>query len=202
MSYNLGFLKGRVKKILQEDPFFSDDDVVDAINRGIDDIVLFSKYTREIYTFPSVTSQQEYTLPDDFMCLHAVTFDGGRRMNEMTLDEWIDVNNTNVISGTPEKYMVRNNLYLTFDRPADRVADIKIFYTKKTTDLVLDADAVPIKREYSDCIVNYAIYWLYQNDNRTADAAAAYQQYRVSRGESSQELRMGIKRKIRRVVRN
>lgn len=201
-TYNLGALKNRVFKILQQDPFFDDDDLIEAINLGIDDLVLFSKYTREVDRSSSEVGLQEYALPDDFMCLHAVTFDGGRPMKEMTLDEWIEVNSDNITPGTPRKYMIRNNLFVSFDRPTDRRATINIFYTAKTDDLALDADDVPIKREYSDSIVLYALYWLYQQDNRMTDAANTYNLYKAARREATVELKLGTKRKIRRVVRN
>ena len=84
MAWNLAYLKNKLDKRLQSDPFFLLADKVEAINEAIDDLVVFTRANQTVWTADggTVVGLKEYALDAEWLFVDEVTVDG-IQMNQM-----------------------------------------------------------------------------------------------------------------------
>lgn len=201
----LGYLKTKVLNKLQEDPFFSDQQLIDSINEGIEEVIAFARHTQQVSESTTVLDTAtgkfniEYQLPADFLYIRGVQV-GTRDLTEMTLDEWRKLGGPNsTITGSPSRFYVRNNMFVGLSPRPSAVEDILIYYVDDPTDLVLDTDASALNRVHARAVVHYACYDLLMTDNRKDEAEWHWQKYLMKRAETATNLNMNRKRKVKRV---
>lgn len=190
MAYDLAGLREEVLFKLQHHDRFTDADVNLALNRGIDQLVIYGSENYEVWESvpppdPNDASKLavEYTLPTDLLYLKSVSFDS-RPLKQLSQPEFVNTGGELVTdTGAPIYYYIRANLYLNlYPRPLE-AKKVQIYYLQKPTDLSADADVPVINRVYSDALVSYACYWLLrgqpEEDERANRFLNDYQGQRV-----------------------
>lgn len=182
MAYDLAGLRDEVKFKLQNHDRFTDDDVNLALNRGIDQIILFASENYSVYEAtvppdPTDASKlaMEFGLPDDLLYLKSVSWDGNP-LKQLTQQEFVNTRaEFGQAQGRPYYYYVRSNGWINlWPRPQDSDKKVQIYYLQKPTDLSADTDAPAFGRQYSDALVAYACYWLLRGQPEEADRSQMF----------------------------
>lgn len=200
-TYNTGYLKALVKKKLQNDPYFSDLDVLDALNEAQDDLAVFAHVNVEEGQQDTVVGQAEYDWPVDALQLIGVNYNG-YELNEITYEEYRRkggiTSESSADFGDPSDYYVRSNTKVGLYPSPGQEEILRIFYVPKPTDLVDDADVPAIPRVYTQALVYYATYKMLENDAaRQKEAEYHYNLYKSKRAEHTVSLAASRKRKVR-----
>jgi hypothetical protein len=191
MAYDLAGLRAESKFKLQNHDRFTDGDVDLAINRGIDQLVLFCSENYDVYNANAPLDPDgsgrlamEFGLPSDTLYVKSVAWEGVP-LKQLTQGEFISTRaEFGTAVGTPDRYYIRAVRWLNlFPRPESDTQTAQIYYLKKPADLVAD-DAVPaLGREYSDALVAYTCYWLLrgqpEEETRSQMFLADYERERV-----------------------
>jgi len=121
-----------------------------------------------------VAKQQEYALPDDTLILKFVQFkDQGQQsyflmkaLSIVEFNRFVDGwDGTTFHSGTPTTYTVYAGNLLLFPIPDFSVTDaIKIYYTRKPTNVVLTTDTPDLPSLYHKALEEHCVYEAYELD--------------------------------------
>lgn len=170
MAYNLAGLREEVLFKLQHYERFTDEVVDLAINRAIDEVVMFGSENYAVYEInpppdPADPSKLAFRwpLPDDLIYLKSVSFDGVP-LKQLSQSQYIETTaEFSIAEGLPIYYYVlANSIINVWPRPdiKNQVKKFQIYYLQKPADLVNDEDVPVIGRIYSASIISYACYWL------------------------------------------
>lgn len=161
MSYDLSTLREEVKFNLQSHPRFTDAVVDRAINKGLEEMAKFTRYLEDFWYTDSVDGQFEYNLTMIPLEVQTVTFDNGRPLTPLTLQEWANTrfDDVNQIKSDPSKFIVRNNTILGLWPIPDRAARITAILTPMPTELVLPGDVPSLPAACRDSVVLFASYY-------------------------------------------
>lgn len=147
----------------------------------------------------SVVSQQEYTLPADLLTFKSMSYKGtagvaygvmkGMTLNELNLyiDGW-DANTS--ANGVPIIYAIHAAKFLVYPIPNESVTSaFKIYYCRKPTDMVLDADVLDLPEKYHDTVVEFVLQDAYEMDEdwQAASAKSAQVNQNIDRLKDSDE---------------
>lgn len=211
MSITLGELRSEVKFRLQNHPRFTDTIVDLGINRGIQDLIIFTR------TFDDVANgdieadpgtgefPQEIPLPPDLLMLRTVSFhpggQGGQVLEEKSQQEYAETNGEfSRRQGDPFGFYIRNNSILHLYPKPIRPGIIQIYYVKKPADLVADGDLLPVDRIYTDAIRSYALWYCLNGQPGEQDRANTFRAYyKEQRAEAKTNLNLNTVLKTRRV---
>jgi hypothetical protein len=125
---------------------------------------------------------QEYSFPIDMLKFKSLKYKGTgdiayRPMQGMTLNEldlYVDSWDSNVSSlAVPIMYAVHAGKFQVYPVPQDTVANaFKVYYCRKPTDMVLDADVIDLPELYHDTVVDLVLQDAYEMDEDWNAAAA------------------------------
>jgi hypothetical protein len=136
----------------------ADTELLDRLNEANKEIT--AKYKlhkgRKLVTFPTVISQESYSLPDDcFAVLRLRDNTNNVRIRPYRSDdEWARRDTTTPI-GMPTKY-IRHRAYVSFFPVPDGVYTIELFYSVTAPDLADDSDSPVIAEPWHIGIVRLA----------------------------------------------
>ena len=170
-------VKTRVKRTFGDEAGVqvTDADIVRWINDGQRAIARQNESILEkVATQNATLDEDEYALPADLLILHSVTFKASgelsyhhlKGLKRQDFDAFIDGwDGTELSSGSPTVYTIfANKLYL-FPRPdAASTNGIKIYYTRKPTDIANDGDSLDVPELYHEAILNYCLKQAYEVD--------------------------------------
>ncbi len=211
MSWNLVGIRKKVQGRLQNDPFFTDGQVNEAINDAIDDLVTFTRYPQVVYqpVGGSVVGLKEYVLPLEFLYVNQATYDGFK-MEEMSQDDWIrDGGERSTMNGIPRRFFVPPSsplkvvLYPAANTPGKTIS---LYVVQKPPDLLNDNDIPVIPRHFSQSIIEYCLYTLLLQDaslegeGREQDADLHYKLYLKRRSEVNFQLNFNNMSQARRRI--
>lgn len=153
----------------------TDADVIRWINDGQRQIVMSNEGLLETTTTSnSVADQQSYTLPSNLLIFKSASFKGtgqvsyvqlrGMSFNEFQkhIDSW-DGDTTQV--GTPVVYTIYAGNLILYPIPETSITSaIKIYYTRKPTDVDTSDDTPDLPTLYHETLVKYCLQQAYEMD--------------------------------------
>lgn len=195
-------VKTRVKRKFGDEAGvqLTDDDILRFINDAQRRIVSRNDSLLEkTATANSVVGQQEYTLPTDLLKFKSMSYKGstgtsyqqmqGYTLNELNLyvSDW-DASTVN--SGIPVVYAIHAGKFVVYPIPNEAVtAAFKIYYCRKPTDMILDADTLDLPELYHDTVVDLVLQDAYEMDEDwpAASAKSAQTNQNIDRLKDSDE---------------
>jgi len=169
-AYNLAYLRDSVKRKLQGDELFSDDEVDLHLNEGLDQLALYMATMRTPWQITTDIGVREYNLPSDILGISKAEYDG-KELTKMTVDEGIrggvDTTDTQQRRTTPGRYYIRmdtDNWFIGLDSPPDASKTLTIYYVQKQPDLVDDTDIPNLPRPFIRAAIHWACAELLEND--------------------------------------
>lgn len=153
----------------------TDTDILRWINDGQRQIVMSNEGLLETTTTAnSVADQAEYTLPTNLLIFKSVSFKGtgqvsyvqlrGMSFNEFQkhIDSW-DGDTTQ--TGTPVVYTIYAGNLILYPIPETSISSaIKIYYTRKPTDVDSSDDTPDLPLLYHETLVKYCLQQAYEMD--------------------------------------
>lgn len=153
----------------------TDSDIIRWINDGQRQIVMSNEGLLETTTTAnSVASQSEYTLPTNLLLFKSVSFKGtgqvsyvqlrGMSFNEFQkhIDSW-DGDTTE--KGTPVVYTIYAGKLILYPMPETSITNaLKIYYTRKPTDVDSSDDTPDLPLLYHETLVKYCLQQAYEMD--------------------------------------
>jgi len=209
MAYDLLGIRNRVKNKLQKDSLWSDDEVDESINLGLDQLLLFLQPTKEIFTANSNVGVQEMNLPDDLFFIYDVLYDGSL-LRKTTYTEMLGTGVETLVGltrrGVPAKWYFRqdsNNYYIGFDICPQDSKQVTVTCTRKFQDLAADTDEPLLKRALTEASIHWAVQDLLEKDvvesgspNPTWRIQHHMQKYIMYRSEANSYLNDNKRRKV------
>ena len=194
MAYDAGSLKTDVKRKLQNQPRFTDDAVLDGINRGIEKLILWGSEDYDVWTVQNPVDPNdptlfavEFTLPPHLLFLASISYDG-RPLRKLTQQEWVATRpSRSEERRNPTSYYIRANRFVDLYPRPNKQATVEVYGLFKPEDLVLDTDIPALDRQYSDALVSYACWWCVQGltaPEEVTRASQFYQMYEHQRAEA------------------
>ncbi len=143
--------------------FFEDDDFVDWADEAQKYFVRQTRYLESSESTSAVSGTQSYDLPDDFLALYRVTFNGKKidRVSFFEIDE-LGLDETSY-SGTPTLYYVHDDKLYLIPKPTT-TDTIKVYYYKYPATIDATTDTLETPPIYDDVIVAYMVYMAYKKD--------------------------------------
>lgn len=146
---NVGEIVKRVQRQIgdEENIIISIDDIIRWANDGQIDIARKTKCLQGFITIDSETDVSIYDLPQDFLSLDRVTFDGlpVEKLNQAELDQLLPSRDTvsGGQSGPPKKVWIWGNQLNFWPTPSsDGTDNIKVFYIHRP-DILIDSEDTP-----------------------------------------------------------
>jgi len=175
-----------------------------AINRAIDEVLSESDYgNTEQSFFPTVSGQNKFALSEDMIAVNHVTWDG-IPLSIMTMAEYLNTGATRPAfpsNGRPYQYLVQdNNTLIVFPIPNDIGKEIRVYQTLKQSDVLLDADPLPIVRRYTTAAFHFARHWLFSQDNQVTQSEKEYNFWEHEMGKTKRRLNGSRKTKVTRII--
>lgn len=158
------------KSQLQQDTFFTDNEIKDSINYALqEEFPQATRYTDYEATTTSVANQEDYTLPDDCVELDEVSYDG-EFLVFMELREIMKLKSYTISgidnTGVPDNYTVLSNRILRFFPIPDLDSkEIKIYYRGKPPALSGDSDVPGIPSQFHRLLAFYVLWQAKMKDN-------------------------------------
>lgn len=201
MAYDLAGLREEVLFKLQNHDRYTASICNLAINRGIDDLVLFISEDYGVYeALPPVDAADsslyaiEFPLPADLFKLKSVSWDG-EPISQLTQKEFVNTTAEFATGqGDPQYYYIRarsgrNKFLNVWPRPSTQKT-VQIYYVAKPADLALDADVPVLDRAFSAPIVLYACWWLLIGQPEEEKRAGIFEaEYLAKRAEAYSNIR-------------
>lgn len=203
-AYNFGYLKALVKKKLQGDSFFQDEDIEDALNESQDDLAIFTKANLTSAPVTIVAGTDLYAWPTDALIVNGVNVNGVE-LDEITVEEWRrygGLNPENVgVPGAPSQFAMQGMNFILFPKPGDSSTTCLVYYVPKPVDLDLDTDIPVIPRVFTKAWVHLAVNHLLEMDaSRQEEALYHFNMYMQRREEHAVNQNASRKRKFRNVL--
>lgn len=185
-GWNLQELIEQVREMLAEpnEGFFPNTTIRTWLNRAQMDFQSRTKILTTITTMDSVASQRVYSLPDDYVRMQMVTYDGSR-LRPGTTDELhaIAGSSTSLAEvGVPTIYYLRGSatsglcLWL-YKVPGTTGTEIELWYEQKPNELVTDTDRPLFDAEWQEALVLYAARLGHLKERRVVEARDLMAQY-------------------------
>lgn len=163
-----------------------DEDILRWINDGQLHVVKNNEGLLEkVATTDAVAGQQDYTLPEDLLILKGITFKSGadpayfklKGFHLNDFNEFIDGWDGDAFSqGIPQVYCLYAGMMKFFPEPeASWTAAIKIYYTRKPTDVSSPTDTPDLPAIYHEALVKYCLQQAYEMDEDWQAAGAKSQ---------------------------
>src|SRR5678815_1932316 len=183
---NVTDVKNRVKRQFGDESGvqITDDDIYKWITDAQTEIIRQNEGLLQSSALSnSVAGQSNYTLPADYFTIKTVMYNS-IKLKGLTLqqfEEYLDGwQNTQLYgTGTPQAYMVYNDLLTLFPTPDTSTANvIKIYYSRKPTTIAADGDPIDLPTAYHPTIVKYCLQQAYELDEDWQAFAAKQGQVR------------------------
>ncbi len=162
-------------------------DVIRWANHAAIDIARETGCIQDHKEASSVGLDGSYTLPDDFLQMRRVTYDG-RTLRPTTLETadnvWPDREVSND-SGTPQSYYIWSNILYLYPAPQSSGAgNLDIYYIR--TPAVMDdpTDTSEIPLQYHEQIIRYCLSRAKELDEEPQEASLILQEYKGSVAQS------------------
>ncbi len=182
----LAEMKSDVRRRLNESgaEFFSDDDIADSLQEGLDEIADITEYYEREATLGLLTGRTYYdlrtVLPDTFLSPRAawntttqrwLTATDARDLDERTFVQW------ELTYGEPVRYLMRGNWWLgTWPRNSSDSLGIRMIYTSIPAALTDDEEpAFPV--EFHMAAPDFAVFDLLGQERETQKALALWNSF-------------------------
>jgi len=135
----------------------------------------------------SVAADGSYTLPEDFLQMRRVTFDG-RTLRPTTLEtadnNWPDREVAND-SGTPQSYYIWSNILYLYPTPSTAGAgNLDVYYIRTPAILIDPEDISEIPPQYHEQIIRYCLSRAKELDEEPQEASLILQEYKSGVAQS------------------
>lgn len=159
---NLGEIKQRAKRILGDDSgaLYAEDDFIRWINDAQIDIARKTEVLQDFSTYSIVAAQQEYDLPDDFIKIVKISYNG-ITLKSTTLQEIDSLSpsrDSDSYRDSPYRWYIWGNRLWIHPLPVSDVTDaLRIFYVFRPPTLISDNDIPAIPVQMHEDIVQYCV---------------------------------------------
>lgn len=188
-------LEHRIRNHFENDTYYSSDDVVNSIQDGYDETVVYTGLILKATTIPFTSLLSYYdmiTLIPDFMAVVAIFNSVTRKWMIPTSLRKLDQVRPDweTAYGTPMYFAPVSHRYVAiFMKPlAVGYGDMYIFY-KATAPQAADTDTILIPEDYNHCLIDYVISDLWEQNQEWGKAGVHLQAYQ----ESLEDLRLWMK---------
>lgn len=193
---DLGEIKDEVKSQSGDESgaLITDADITRWVNFGQIDLVRKTDVLQEHAETDAVASDGSYTVPDDYVKLRRVTYDGQKlaRTNLEELDNLHPNRDKTNPTGTPTHYYVWGRKLWVYPAPANLgVGLLDIYYVPRPAELINDSDIPEVPVTMHEDLVRYCLARAKEKDEETQDAQNIMADYEnrvmLSRDESQNE---------------
>lgn len=181
---NVSDIKTRIKRQFGDESAvqISDADIYRWITDAQQAIVIQNEALLQTpATSVSVAGQADYNLPSDIVHLNSILYKkfSLKKLSLQEMQEYIDgwQDSTVYSGGTPSNYFVFANTFTLFPTPITSGDEIKIYYSKRPTDVTQDSDPLVVPVQYHEAVVQYCLQQAHELDEDWAAAGQKANQF-------------------------